>query len=64
MTLNFQNKIVFPAPEHSYTPETAYGQVIYIPRNIKQRRLNMEHELKQKLDGSSASTIGKVLLEI
>ncbi len=34
MTLNFQNKIVFPAPESSYTSETAYGQVIYIPRNI------------------------------
>jgi len=25
MTLNFQNKIVFPAPESSYTTETAYG---------------------------------------
>ncbi len=34
MTLNFQNKIVFPAPASSYTSETAYGQVIYIPRNI------------------------------
>lgn len=39
MTLNFQNKIVFPAPEHSYTPETAYGQVIYIPRDMIERRL-------------------------
>lgn len=34
MTLNFQNKIVFPAPECSYTSETAFGQVVYIPRNI------------------------------
>lgn len=34
MTLNFQNKIVFPAPESSYTTETAYGQVIYFPRNL------------------------------
>ena len=35
MTLNFQNRIVFPAPETSYTSETAYGQVVYIPRNIQ-----------------------------
>ena len=35
MTLNFQNKIVFPAPACSYTSETAYGQVLYIPRNLK-----------------------------
>lgn len=34
MTLNFQNKIVFPAPETSYTTQTAMGQVLYIPRNI------------------------------
>jgi len=34
MTLNFQNKIIFPAPDNSYTTETAYGQVIYIPRDI------------------------------
>jgi hypothetical protein len=38
MTLNFQNRIVFPAPEHSYTPETAFGQVIYIPRDIRERQ--------------------------
>ena len=37
MTLNFQNKIIFPAPENSYTSETAYGQVIYIPRDIMKR---------------------------
>jgi len=37
MTLNFQNKIIFPAPENSYTTETAYGQVIYIPRDIMHR---------------------------
>ena len=34
MSLNFQNKIVFPAPETSYTTQTAMGQVLYIPRNI------------------------------
>jgi len=34
MTLNFQNKIVFPAPESSYTTESSLGQVIYLPRNI------------------------------
>lgn len=32
MTLNFQNKIVFPAPACSYTSDSAYGQVVYIPR--------------------------------
>lgn len=46
MTLNFQNKIVFPAPEHSYTPETAYGQVIYIPRNMTERRLREAERLR------------------
>ena len=34
MTLNFQNRIVFPAPETSYTSDSALGQVIYIPRDI------------------------------
>jgi len=34
MSLHFQNKIVFPAPTTSYTTESAYGQVLYIPRNI------------------------------
>ena len=37
MTLNFQNKIVFPAPETSYTTQSAFGQVIYLPRNIMKR---------------------------
>ena len=35
MTLNFQNKIVFPAPACSYTSDSAYGQVVYIPRRQK-----------------------------
>ncbi len=48
MTLNFQNKIVFPAPEHSYTPETAYGQVIYIPRNMTLRRQQEEERLRRE----------------
>lgn len=34
MTLNFQNRIVFPAPDTSYTTQSAHGQVIYIPRNL------------------------------
>jgi len=34
MTLSFQNKIVFPAPETSYTTQSAFGQVVYIPRNM------------------------------
>ena len=37
MSLNFQNKLIFPAPENSYTTETAYGQVIYVPRDIMKR---------------------------
>lgn len=37
MSLNFQNKIVFPAPETSYTTQSALGQVIYVPRNIMSR---------------------------
>ena len=46
MTLNFQNRIVFPAPEHSYTPETAYGQVLYIPRTMTLKREVEEERLK------------------
>ena len=34
MSLNFQNKIVFPAPEPSYTTLSSAGQVIYLPRKI------------------------------
>jgi hypothetical protein len=34
MTLNFQNKILFPAPETSYTTKSAANQMIYIPRTI------------------------------
>ena len=37
MTLNFQNKLVFPAPENSYTVETSQHQVLYIPRDILKR---------------------------
>lgn len=49
MTLNFQNKIVFPAPEHSYTPDTAYGQVIYIPRDMPERRAKAAAAAEQEL---------------
>lgn len=58
MTLNFQNKIVFPAPEHSYTPETAFGQVIYIPRNMTKIRLATEERLKR--EASKSQVEGKV----
>ena len=44
MTLNFQNRIVFPAPETSYTTQSAFGQVIYLPRNIMKR---VEHKFNQ-----------------
>ena len=43
MTLNFQNRIVFPAPETSYTTQSAFGQVIYLPRNIMKR---VEHKFR------------------
>ena len=42
MINNFQNKMLFPAPEHSYTTQTAFGQVIYIPRDIMQRARKLE----------------------
>ena len=32
--MSFQNKLIFPAPENSYTSESSMHQVIYIPRNI------------------------------
>ena len=44
MTLNFQNRIVFPAPETSYTTQSAFGQVVYLPRNIMKR---VEHKFNQ-----------------
>jgi len=34
MTLNFQSKIVFPAPECSYGIHSAFKQVVYLPRTI------------------------------
>jgi hypothetical protein len=57
MTLNFQNKIVFPAPESSYTSETAFGQVIYIPRNYIQTKTKSSTNTTQK-DGV-ASKVGQ-----
>ena len=45
MTLSFQNKLIFPAPENSYTIETSINQVIYIPRDIMTRA-----ERRSKLD--------------
>lgn len=37
MSLSFQNKLIFPAPENSYTVETSQNQVIYVPRDIMKR---------------------------
>jgi len=50
MSLNFQNKIVFPAPETSYTTQSAFGQVVYIPRNMMQqvdRKLSKKKPLQR-----------------
>ena len=60
MTLNFQNKIVFPAPETSYTTQSAFGQVIYIPRNIMKKAelkfaKSRSHLANFKEDGQSSS---------
>lgn len=52
MTLNFQNKLVFPAPENSYTVLTSIHQVLYIPRDIMKRA-----ERKNKLDYPSSKTL-------
>ena len=57
MTLNFQNKIIFPAPENSYTTETAYGQVIYIPRDMMKRAKDRANKGYPPFkNGDSAST--------
>ena len=53
MTLNFQNRIVFPAPETSYTTQSAFGQVIYVPRNIMKR---VENKFNQSATGAKLST--------
>ena len=34
MTLSFQNKFVFPAPETSYSVDDKMHEVIYIPRDV------------------------------
>lgn len=46
MTLNFQNKLVFPAPETSYNTTSAYQQVVYMPRNIMAQVAAKEKALK------------------
>ena len=35
--MSYQDKLVFPAPETSYTIVTSAGQVIYLPRDIMVR---------------------------
>jgi hypothetical protein len=37
MSLSFQNKLIFPAPENSYTVFTSQNQVIYLPKDIMKR---------------------------
>ena len=34
---SYQDKLIFPAPEISYTVETSQGQVLYLPRDVLQR---------------------------
>ena len=34
---SYQDKLIFPAPEISYTVETSQGQVLYLPRDAMQR---------------------------
>jgi hypothetical protein len=34
MTRKLQDKVLFPAPEGSYSSESAYQSVIYVPRNV------------------------------
>jgi hypothetical protein len=52
MTLNFQNKLIFPAPENSYTVATSLHQVLYIPRDILPRA-----ERRKDLDYPSNKTL-------
>jgi hypothetical protein len=57
MTLNFQNKIVFPAPECSYSIHSAFKQVIYLPRNIMQKtRDKKAHEQRTGQSQQSGQT--------
>jgi len=34
---SYQDKLIFPAPEISYTVETSQGQVLYLPRDVMQK---------------------------
>ena len=52
MSLSFQNKLIFPAPENSYTVETSQNQVVYFPRDIMHRASR-----RQKLGYPSNKTL-------
>lgn len=52
MLVNFQNKLIFPAPENSYSVATSTHQVLYVPRDIMKRA-----ERRSKLDYPSNKTL-------
>lgn len=61
MTLSFQNKIVFPAPDASYTTQSAFGQVVYLPRNIMKQvetKLNQQRRKKAGQSDETKSDVG------
>lgn len=43
MTLNFQNKFIFPAPETSYSAADKMHEIIYVPRNV----MDWAHQRRQ-----------------
>ena len=40
------NRLIFPSPEPSYTPESFLGEIIYIPRSFKPETEGLEEEQK------------------
>ncbi len=61
MTLNFQNKIVFPAPDSTYSTDSGYGQVIYIPRHLVKTSF---HDLEEIVEKGTSSSIRSKAAEI
>ena len=64
MTLNFQNRIVFPAPVSSYTTQSAFGQVIYVPRNIMQQVDKKLNQTRRVLSPSAKKTQSEKIEQI
>ena len=42
MTKNLQTKLIFPAPDPSYSTTTSMNQVIYLPRDLMKRAINLK----------------------